>query len=48
VLPWECSDQKAYEKLLALGAESFATDYPEVTLAAVRNYQKQFQTEVRP
>jgi glycerophosphoryl diester phosphodiesterase len=40
VLPWECSDQNAYEKLLALGAESFATDYPEVTLAAVRNYHQ--------
>jgi len=36
VLPWECSDPQAYKKLLALGAESFATDYPEVTLKAVR------------
>ncbi len=40
VLPWECSDQRAYQKLLALGAESFATDYPEVTLAAVRDFQQ--------
>ncbi len=39
VLPWECSDQRAYEKLLALGAESFATDYPEVTLGAVRSFR---------
>jgi glycerophosphoryl diester phosphodiesterase len=39
VLPWECSDQEAYEKLLAIGAESFATDYPEVTLAAVRAFR---------
>jgi glycerophosphoryl diester phosphodiesterase len=41
VLPWECSDPRAYEKLLALGAESFATDYPEVTLAAVKQFQEQ-------
>jgi hypothetical protein len=40
VLPWECSDQRAYEKLLELGAESFATDYPEVTLRAVKNYRE--------
>jgi glycerophosphoryl diester phosphodiesterase len=39
VLPWECSDQRAYEKLLELGIESFATDYPEVTLRAVRNFR---------
>ena len=40
VLPWECSDQRVYEKLLALGVESFATDYPEVTLAAVRSFRE--------
>jgi glycerophosphoryl diester phosphodiesterase len=39
VLPWECSDSRAYEKLLALGAESFATDYPEVTLKAVEKFR---------
>jgi len=39
VLPWECSDQRAYEKLLGLGAQSFATDYPEVTLAAVKSFR---------
>lgn len=36
-LPWECADQRAYEKLLTLGVESFATDYPEVTLRAVQS-----------
>ena len=41
VLPWECSDRRAYEKLLALGVESFATDYPEVTLQAVESFRKQ-------
>lgn len=40
VLPWECSDPRAYDKLLALGAESFATDYPEVTLNAVRRFHE--------
>jgi glycerophosphoryl diester phosphodiesterase len=40
VLPWECSDQRAFEELLAIGAESFATDYPEVTLAAVKSYRE--------
>ena len=29
VLPWECSEQRAYEKLLALGVESFATDWSD-------------------
>jgi len=40
VLPWNCSDPRAYVKLLELGAESFATDHPEVTLEAVREYRK--------
>jgi hypothetical protein len=36
----ECKDQKAYETLLGLGVESFATDYPEVTLAAVKSFRE--------
>jgi glycerophosphoryl diester phosphodiesterase len=40
VLPWECADPSAYEKLLALGARSFATDYPEVTLNAVQTFRR--------
>ncbi len=36
----ECKDQKAFEKLLALGVQSFATDYPEVTLAAVKSFRE--------
>ncbi len=35
----ECKDQTVYEKLLALGVESFATDYPEVTLSAVKSFR---------
>jgi glycerophosphoryl diester phosphodiesterase len=38
VLPWECSDPRAYKKLLELGARSFATDHPEVTLQAVQEF----------
>jgi glycerophosphoryl diester phosphodiesterase len=40
VLPWECSDPKAYERLLELGVESFATDYPEITLQAVQRFHQ--------
>lgn len=39
----ECKDQKAYEKLLALGVQSFATDYPEVTLSAVKSFREKSQ-----
>ena len=39
----ECKDQKVYERLLALGAQSFATDYPEVTLAAVKSFREKTQ-----
>jgi glycerophosphoryl diester phosphodiesterase len=39
-LPWECSDRRAYVKLLELGVESFATDYPEVTLDAVAEFRE--------
>jgi len=39
VLPWKCSDRRAYTRLLELGVESFATDYPEMTLEVVRQYQ---------
>lgn len=39
VLPWECQDQEAYVRLLELGVESFATDYPEVTLEGVNAFR---------
>jgi glycerophosphoryl diester phosphodiesterase len=39
----ECKDQKVYEKLLALGVQSFATDYPEVTLSAVKSFREKSQ-----
>lgn len=39
VLPWKCSDPRAYARLLDLGVESFATDYPELTLKAVQAHR---------
>jgi glycerophosphoryl diester phosphodiesterase len=39
VLPTNSSDQRTYEKLLELGVASFATDYPETTLQAVRSFR---------
>ncbi len=40
-LPWESDDPAIYKQLLELSVESFATDYPEVTVAAVKAFQKQ-------
>jgi glycerophosphoryl diester phosphodiesterase len=40
VLPWKCADPRAYEKLLELGVASFATDYPEITVQAVRQFRR--------
>jgi glycerophosphoryl diester phosphodiesterase len=39
-LPWECADVRAFEQLLELGSESFATDHPINTLQAVRNFRE--------
>lgn len=36
VLPWGADDEATYRELLESGVASFATDYPEVTLRAVR------------
>jgi glycerophosphoryl diester phosphodiesterase len=40
VLPWECDNPEAYRKLLELGVESFATDYPRMTLQVVREFEQ--------
>jgi glycerophosphoryl diester phosphodiesterase len=40
VFPWECSDERAFAKLLELGVDSFATDYPEVSLRAVQSFRE--------
>jgi glycerophosphoryl diester phosphodiesterase len=37
-LPWGTSDPRAYEMLLDLGVEAFATDYPQQTLQIVSDY----------
>lgn len=39
-LPWHISDPDIYCRLLELGVKSFATDYPEQTLEAVRRYYR--------
>lgn len=40
-LPWGSTDSKLYWKLMDLGAASFATDHPRITLDAVRAYYEQ-------
>ncbi|MDR1271277.1 MAG: hypothetical protein LBK82_17350 [Planctomycetaceae bacterium] len=46
VLPWNGNDPKIYQHLLDLGVASFATDFPDVTVNAVRKYYG--QPEYRP
>lgn len=48
VLPWECQDPNVFRRLLELGADSFATDYPEVTLQAVADYRAAKREEREP
>jgi len=38
-LPWGESSEAVYAKLLDLGVQSFASDYPDVTLAAIRAWR---------
>ncbi|MDR2704691.1 MAG: hypothetical protein LBC02_02825 [Planctomycetaceae bacterium] len=40
-LPWNGSDPKVYQHLLDLGVASFATDFPDTTVNAVRKYYGQ-------
>jgi glycerophosphoryl diester phosphodiesterase len=40
-LPWNVATPEVYRQLLDLGVASFATDHPEVTLRAVRDYYAQ-------
>jgi glycerophosphoryl diester phosphodiesterase len=37
-LPWDVAEPKVYWQLLDLGVMSFATDHPDITLKAVRDY----------
>ncbi|MBN1511965.1 MAG: glycerophosphodiester phosphodiesterase family protein [Phycisphaerae bacterium] len=39
-LPWDCDDVGVFHRLLDLGAKSFATDFPETALEAVRTYER--------
>ncbi|MBV9468578.1 MAG: hypothetical protein JO316_20670 [Abitibacteriaceae bacterium] len=38
VLPWQVAEPEVYAALLDLGVQSFATDHPDITLPAVRDY----------
>lgn len=37
-LPWNIADARVYSQLMDLGVASFATDHPDVTLRAIREY----------
>lgn len=37
-LPWECRDASVFKRLMDLGCASFATDYPDTTMTAIREY----------
>jgi glycerophosphoryl diester phosphodiesterase len=39
VFPADCTDEKAYQRLMSLGVESFATDHPELTLHAMQTFR---------
>ncbi len=43
-LPWGVAEPRIYCQLLDLGVASFATDHPDVTLKAVRDYYNQPQS----
>ena len=40
-LPWGVSDPEVYWMLMNAGVVSFATDHPDITLKAVRDYYAQ-------
>ncbi len=45
MLPWKSQDPAIFNYLLEFGAQSFATDYPEVTFNAVQEFQKKKEGE---
>lgn len=42
-LPWYTTDKHVYWKLMDLGVQSFATDHPDITWEAIREYYQQKQ-----
>ncbi len=44
-LPWRGTEPSVYRRLLELGCESFATDYPEATVKAVREFYSETKNE---
>ncbi len=46
VLPWDVHEPEVYEKLLDLGVASFATDYVQATVDAVKRYYQEHESSV--
>ena len=42
-LPWECRDATVFKRLMDLGCASFATDYPDTTMTAIREYYRGYK-----
>jgi thiazole synthase ThiGH ThiG subunit len=40
-LPWQSQDTALYRRLMDLGCASFATDYPDILMKAIREYYEQ-------
>jgi glycerophosphoryl diester phosphodiesterase len=47
-LPWDVADPNIYSALLDLGVASFATDHPDVTVQAVKDYYAKHKQAVLP
>jgi glycerophosphoryl diester phosphodiesterase len=48
VFPWECQDPEVYRQLMDLGVASFTTDYPAVTMQAIRDYYAAAESRSAP
>ncbi len=44
-LPWDCRDGAVYKRLLDLGCASFATDYPDTTMTAIKEYYSEAKSK---
>jgi hypothetical protein len=47
-LPWDRKDPEIYWRLMDLGAASFATDYPDAVMQAIRDYYGQQEDGRQP
>jgi len=48
VLPWNSKDPAVFRRLMDLGVASFATDYPDVMMRAIREYYAERGKKARP